>query len=72
MIKNKDNLSFKETGYEEDLYEIIDSNGQILDTWADWAHRDFPEDLTIHRMIGDLILKFYKLGYKKALEDSND
>lgn len=68
-LSKKTKLTYVESEFEEDVYLIIDSDGKIITTWANWANRDFPEDLTIHREIGDLIQEMYNHGYKKALED---
>jgi hypothetical protein len=53
---------------KSDAYEVVNENGEIVCTWNDEAHIDYPEDLTMDRMIGELIRQVYEVGLKHGKE----
>lgn len=55
---------------EENVYEFRNERGDLVTTWYDEANVNYPEDLTRHRLIGDLIAEVYRKGYQdgKAAE----
>ncbi len=54
---------------DPEVFDIFDQNGVIVDCWHDNAHCDYPEDLTINRMIGDLYHKVFEAGVKYGREN---
>jgi len=61
-------LSFVEQG--DEIYNIIDEDRNIIDTFYNGSCIDHPEDLVIYRMIGDIYNIAYEAGYKKGLNKS--
>ena len=58
---------------QDDSYcdEIIlkdKKTGEVVFSWYDNAHIDYPEDLSWSRMISDIFLNAFELGYKMGQE----
>lgn len=53
----------------DDVYHIL-INNKFVELWNDSAHRDYPEDLIMSRMIGGLIHTVATAAYQAGLEEN--
>jgi hypothetical protein len=63
-------LEFKEREDDPYLYDIIEDDGTVIDQFNDEANSDYPEDLTMRRMIGDIYQTAYDAGYARAKREN--
>ncbi|KKN98516.1 hypothetical protein LCGC14_0146270 [marine sediment metagenome] len=52
---------------DENEYEIVNGDGEVIAFFADWYNSSQPEDLTWGRTIGKLLLELTESAYKAGL-----